>query len=98
MSDATGGNESREMTLSRRISARTARLTIIGQGYVGLPLAVEFAKAGFSVVGFGTDPDRVAALGYGGPRGTADRGYAKQRSGRGPYERAAWACAKSCGR
>src|SRR5262245_41048317 len=65
MSDATGGNESREMTLSRRISARTARLTIIGQGYVGLPLAVEFAKAGFSVVGFDTDPDRVAALGTG---------------------------------
>ena len=62
MSDATGGTESREMTLSRRISARTARLTIIGQGYVGLPLAIEFAKAGFSVVGFDTDADRVAAL------------------------------------
>ena len=65
MSDPESGIESRELTLSRRISARTARLTIIGQGYVGLPLAVEFAKAGFPVVGFDTDPDRVAALGTG---------------------------------
>src|SRR2546429_3414398 len=52
-------------TLGRRIATHTARVTIIGQGYVGLPLAVEFAKAGFSVTGLDTDPDRVAALGSG---------------------------------
>jgi UDP-N-acetyl-D-glucosamine dehydrogenase len=52
-------------TLSQRIEARTARLTIIGQGYVGLPLAVEFARAGFPVSGLDTDPDRVAALNVG---------------------------------
>src|SRR5262249_19554773 len=34
----------------------------IGQGYVGLPLAVEFARNGFGVVGVDTDLDRVGAL------------------------------------
>jgi len=37
--------------LGGKIRARTARVGIIGLGYVGLPLAVEFAKAGFDVVG-----------------------------------------------
>ena len=52
-------NDSR---LSVSIRERTARIAIIGQGYVGLPLAVEFARAGFSVVGVDTDLDRVGAL------------------------------------
>jgi len=52
-------------TLNQRIEARTARLTIVGQGYVGLPVAVEFAATGFSVTGLDTDPDRVAALSLG---------------------------------
>jgi UDP-N-acetyl-D-glucosamine dehydrogenase len=52
-------------TLSRRIEARTARLAIIGQGYVGLPLAVEFATRGFRVTGLDSDPGRVATLGLG---------------------------------
>ena len=52
-------NESR---LAARIRDRTARIAIIGQGYVGLPLAVEFARNGFSVVGVDTDLDRVGAL------------------------------------
>jgi UDP-N-acetyl-D-glucosamine dehydrogenase len=51
--------------LSRRIAAHTARVSVIGQGYVGLPLAVEFANAGFTVAGLDTDLDRVAALGSG---------------------------------
>jgi UDP-N-acetyl-D-glucosamine dehydrogenase len=37
--------------LSEKISNKTAKVGIIGLGYVGLPLAVEFAKAGFSVTG-----------------------------------------------
>src|SRR4051812_9788074 len=37
--------------LEEKIRARTARVGIIGLGYVGLPLAVEFAKAGFHVTG-----------------------------------------------
>src|SRR5213593_864554 len=52
-------------TLSRRIADHAARISIIGQGYVGLPLAVEFARAGFPVTGLDTDPDRVAALASG---------------------------------
>jgi UDP-N-acetyl-D-glucosamine dehydrogenase len=42
-------------TLAGKIAARSARVGIVGLGYVGLPLAVEFAKAGFSVTGI----DRV---------------------------------------
>jgi len=37
--------------LKEKIRARTARVGIVGLGYVGLPLAVEFAKAGFDVTG-----------------------------------------------
>jgi len=52
-------------TLSHRIETHTARVAVIGQGYVGLPLAIEFARAGFSVTGLDTDSDRVAALASG---------------------------------
>jgi len=48
--------------LAERIRNHSVRLAIIGQGYVGLPLAVEFARAGFPVIGIDTDLDRVAAL------------------------------------
>ncbi len=48
--------------LTASIGDRSARIAVIGQGYVGLPLAVEFARAGFSVVGIDTDLDRVGAL------------------------------------
>jgi UDP-N-acetyl-D-glucosamine dehydrogenase len=49
-------------TLTGRIEGRSARITVIGQGYVGLPLAIEFATAGFDVTGFDTSRERVAAL------------------------------------
>ncbi len=39
------------MNLEAKISNRTARVGIVGLGYVGLPLAVEYAKAGFCVTG-----------------------------------------------
>jgi UDP-N-acetyl-D-glucosamine dehydrogenase len=38
--------------LLRRIADRTAVVGVVGLGYVGLPLAIEFAKAGFTVVGY----------------------------------------------
>jgi len=53
------------MNISQRIEQRIARVAIIGQGYVGLPLAVEFARAGFNVVGVDTDLDRVGGLALG---------------------------------
>ncbi len=37
--------------LADKIKSRQARVGIVGLGYVGLPLAVEFAKAGFQVTG-----------------------------------------------
>ncbi len=37
--------------LEEKIASRRARVGIVGLGYVGLPLAVEFAKAGFTVTG-----------------------------------------------
>ncbi|PYM54299.1 MAG: hypothetical protein DMD79_24835, partial [Candidatus Rokuibacteriota bacterium] len=72
-------------TLSRRIGTHAARVTIIGQGYVGLPLAVEFAKAGFSVTGLDTDLDRVTALATGRsyvPDVSSERLQAVLRAGR----------------
>jgi UDP-N-acetyl-D-glucosamine dehydrogenase len=51
--------------LLTRIKDRTARVGVIGQGYVGLPLALVFCEAGFPVTGFDLDPVKVAALGRG---------------------------------
>jgi UDP-N-acetyl-D-glucosamine dehydrogenase len=56
---------SSETRLTERIRGRAARVSVIGQGYVGLPLAVEFARAGFAVYGLDNDPERVAALASG---------------------------------
>jgi UDP-N-acetyl-D-glucosamine dehydrogenase len=48
--------------LRERIAQRTARVGIVGLGYVGLPLAETFAWAGYPVLGFDIDPDKVARL------------------------------------
>jgi UDP-N-acetyl-D-glucosamine dehydrogenase len=48
--------------LLQRIADRSARIGVIGLGYVGLPLAVEFARAGFRVLGVDTQVDRVAQV------------------------------------
>jgi UDP-N-acetyl-D-glucosamine dehydrogenase len=48
--------------LLSRLEMRTARVAIVGLGYVGLPLAETFAWAGFTVVGFDTDPEKVKKL------------------------------------
>ena len=51
--------------LSERITNHTARIAVIGQGYVGLPLAAEFCHAGFRVVGIDIDKERVKTLNRG---------------------------------
>ncbi|HET7295080.1 MAG TPA: nucleotide sugar dehydrogenase [Vicinamibacteria bacterium] len=51
--------------LMARIEAGTARVGTIGLGYVGLPLSVEFATAGLSVVGFDLAAEKVSALNRG---------------------------------
>lgn len=45
-----------------RIDRRQAVVAVLGLGYVGLPLATAFAKAGFPVVGIDVDASRVAAI------------------------------------
>ena len=52
-------------TLASRIRSRQAAVGIIGLGYVGLPLAVEFARAGFPVVSIDVDHDRVNCVNEG---------------------------------
>lgn len=47
------------MALIEKIKSRNAHIGVIGLGYVGLPLAVEKAKAGFSVLGFDIQPHKV---------------------------------------
>ncbi len=49
-------------TLVERIHDRTAVIGIIGQGYVGLPLALVFEEVGFRVIGLDLDPKKVDAL------------------------------------
>src|SRR6056297_1452515 len=44
------------------IDARTAKVGIIGLGYVGLPLAVTTARSGLHVTGFDIDPEKVEKL------------------------------------
>ena len=44
------------------ISNRSAKVGVIGLGYVGLPLAVAFSEAGLQTVGFDVDPSKVSSL------------------------------------
>ena len=48
--------------LLKKIIDRTAHVAVIGLGYVGLPLAVEFAKAGFRVIGIDLDAGKMGQL------------------------------------
>jgi UDP-N-acetyl-D-glucosamine dehydrogenase len=51
--------------LKEKLEKRQAKVGVIGLGYVGLPLAVEFAKAGFDVTGFDVDESKVTELNAG---------------------------------
>ena len=51
--------------LAEKIKTKTAKVGIVGLGYVGLPLAVEFAEAGFTVIGIDVQAEKVAALNRG---------------------------------
>ncbi len=53
------------MELRAKIEKRQARIAVIGLGYVGLPLAVEFAKAGFRVDGIDLDKGKVSSVNSG---------------------------------
>lgn len=47
------------MDLKAKLENRTAIVSVLGLGYVGLPLAVEFAKTGFPVIGIDVDENRL---------------------------------------
>ena len=51
--------------LLNKIRAKQARVGVIGLGYVGLPLVVEFAKAGVTAIGFDVDASKIEALACG---------------------------------
>src|SRR5437763_13663704 len=53
------------MDLLTKLHDRSAIVSIIGLGYAGLPLAVNFARAGFRVLGVDLDPARVRQLNAG---------------------------------
>jgi UDP-N-acetyl-D-glucosamine dehydrogenase len=52
-------------TLLERIRTRAAKVVVVGAGYVGLPLAVEVAKAGFRITAYDKSVDKVKSLGRG---------------------------------
>lgn len=57
-------NEHLQRFLERAIS-RQSSVSVIGLGYVGLPVAVAFTEAGFAVTGIDVDPGKVSSLGSG---------------------------------
>ena len=52
-------------TLEKKIVQKKARIGVVGLGYVGLPLAVEFAAQGFETVGIEVDKKKVNAINSG---------------------------------
>lgn len=50
------------MSLRDKIVSKSAKIAILGLGYVGLPLAIEFAQSGLRVIGIDVDPGKLEAL------------------------------------
>ncbi|MFH1387058.1 MAG: nucleotide sugar dehydrogenase [bacterium] len=55
-----------KIKLKDKILNKRAKIGVVGLGYVGLPLAVEFAKAGFEVIGIEQNPKRKQMINNGG--------------------------------
>src|SRR5262245_26739081 len=62
---ALDSHSDKRMAIHERISTRVATVGVIGLGYVGLPLARAFSNAGFPVLGFDVDDDKVNQLNRG---------------------------------
>ncbi len=56
---------SHSVSLRERLTNRSARVGVVGLGYVGLPLAVEFARAGFVTTGIDLDRRKIDAVNQG---------------------------------
>ena len=59
------GNPSSQDTLFQEIQDKTARVGIVGLGYVGLPLVHAFVQAGFRLLGYDVDQRKIEALAAG---------------------------------
>jgi len=49
-------------TIETKLERKTARIGVVGLGYVGLPLAVEYAQHGFVAIGIDVDKNKIVAL------------------------------------
>src|SRR4051812_9128381 len=65
MPEPQPATEATAKILEEKILTRRARVGIVGLGYVGLPLAVEFAKAGFSVTGIDISDQKTRLINAG---------------------------------
>lgn len=52
----------RYLELTQKIQLKTAKIGVIGLGYVGLPLVMEIVKSGYTVVGIDLDVDKIQRL------------------------------------
>jgi UDP-N-acetyl-D-glucosamine dehydrogenase len=55
----------KNLNLEKKIRTKKARVGVVGLGYVGLPLAVEFASKGFETIGIDVDTSRVESINSG---------------------------------
>jgi len=65
MTSSAVSNNPLAQALLAKLTSRTAKTGVVGLGYVGLPLAVEFGNAGFTVVGIDLDARKVDAINRG---------------------------------
>jgi UDP-N-acetyl-D-glucosamine dehydrogenase len=65
LKDATAGQRSLGRELKQKIRERSAKVGVVGLGYVGLPLAMEMARAGFQVTGIDLVKDKVDMINSG---------------------------------
>ncbi len=54
-----------DASLERKLRARSARIAVVGLGYAGLPMALEFAGAGFPTIGLDVDAHKVTTINRG---------------------------------
>ena len=54
-----------QQALLQKLKDKSARIGVVGLGYVGLPLSLRFSEAGFAVTGLDIDPEKVKALNAG---------------------------------
>lgn len=64
-SGALNASVTQKNALIKKLNDRTARIGIIGLGYVGLPLMLRFAEVGYKVTGFDIDERKITALNKG---------------------------------